>query len=142
MNVDELNSTGEILAAHEIIERQMNMLSVISLPSQDVSISRSYYRPENPQQLLLQKMMMKLKDRYSMVKRRKSNKELDKSQRALRKLHHRTKSMDELERMADQIRYKKYLRMAFNALTQYQKDKDTSYQMGVQARAHHNMVVK
>ena len=69
MKIDELDSTGEILAAHDAIEHQMNMLSQISSPSGGSRLLPSH--EGNPQKQILQAMMMQLKDRYTKLKERK-----------------------------------------------------------------------
>lgn len=69
MKIDELDSTGEILAAHDAIEHQMNMLSQISSPS--VASHLLHSQEGNPQRRVLQAMMMQLKDRYAQLKEKK-----------------------------------------------------------------------
>ena len=99
MKIDQLDSTGEILAAHNAIENQLNMLSGLSSPGSGGGSTTGL--GENPQKKVLQGMMMQLKDRFSQIKKEKENKELDRSQRLLNKSHNRTMSMDDMERQAD-----------------------------------------
>ena len=96
MKIDQLDSTGEILAAHNAIENQLNMLSQISSPGNGSRASPSL--GENPQKKILQGMMMQLKDRYAQIKENKQSQALDRSQRLQNKSHNRTLSMEEMER--------------------------------------------
>lgn len=74
IQVDELNSTSEIMEAHEMVESKLNMLSnniLSQISSPSLATQRSITRQVNPRKIHLQNLMLQLKERYTVVKEQK-----------------------------------------------------------------------
>lgn len=99
MQMDDLNSTGEILAAHGAIEKQMQFLTA---DQQDMDDGSDFYDSEiQPQKQVLQSMMLQLKERYSLLKEQKRADRLQRSQRVPQRLSDRAPTDEEMSAKAE-----------------------------------------
>jgi len=99
LQMDDLNSTGEILAAHGAIEKQMQFLTA---DQQDIDGGSGFYDSDiQPQKQVLQSMMLQLKERYSLLKEKKRTDRLQRSRQVPQRLSDRAPTDEEMSAKAE-----------------------------------------